>query len=143
MLRYLFAHGAEEDVLRENRNGSICMYRAAFFGHLPVMSWLLEVGAAETITKRNKYGGTPLRWACGNCHLPAAQWLILNRALTLPPNHHVQRSIVQRDVAKNILPRLLAWSQDLGGRTPLSTLFAFLLGTLSTAAATAGSARRD
>ena len=134
MLRYLFAHGAEKDVLRARESGSTCMYWAAFYGHLPVMSWLLEVGGAEAITKKTEYGHTPLYFACRNGHLPEAQWLILNGALTLPPSHHVQRSIVQRDMEHGytILSRLLAVSQDLGGRTPLSTFVAFLLGTLST-----------
>ena len=63
--KWLYDHGAAEDIRKSNAALVTPMYLACWNGHLSVCQWLFEVGAKGDITKANNNGITPMLIACG------------------------------------------------------------------------------
>ena len=88
MLKYLHAHGARADVMRNlttSSNAITLMVLASGGGHHGAMKWLYHHGAAQTVRRGDTYGQRPLLFACWYSHLVAAQWLISRGALAENP----------------------------------------------------------
>ena len=73
--KWLYNHGAAEDISRANNFGNTPMHRACKNGHLSVCEWLYKVGAEEDISRANNDCWTPMLIACRNGHLSVCEWL--------------------------------------------------------------------
>ena len=73
--KWLYNHGAAEDITRINKNGFTPMHRACKCGHLSVCQWLFDMGATADITKADNVGRSPMYFACQSGHLSVCQWL--------------------------------------------------------------------
>ena len=73
--KWLFDHGAAEDITTLNNNGESPMLLSCEWGHLPVCEWLFEVGASKHITKVDNLRRSPIYWASTRGHLKVMQWL--------------------------------------------------------------------
>ena len=123
-VRYLIARGA--DCRQTDRNGNTLVYRAAFGGHIEILTLLSQLGGAhEDIRKHNIFGRSPLHIALEYGHFGVAKWLIRNDALApRDDGAHgggIDEAILRRDLFPNDptqhwredkrLP-ILAWAQD-------------------------------
>ena len=72
--KWLFDHGAAEDITTLNNNGESPMLLSCEWGHLPVCEWLFE-GARASITKVDNLRRSPIYWASTRGHLKVMQWL--------------------------------------------------------------------
>lgn len=75
MAKWLYEHGAAEDVARPNNKGYTPMHLACYGGHLSVCEWLYEMGVDGDIRRLNNNGSTPMLLACLNGHLSVCEWL--------------------------------------------------------------------
>ena len=126
--KWLYNHGAGEDISGANNHGETLMSFACEKGHLSVCEWLYKVGTDEDISRADNNGNTPMYWACMNGHLSVCEWLVLNGALNRPTSStaaaaedegdndqagHVDPAIAQRDTTSNRRPALLDWAQGV------------------------------
>ena len=58
--KWLYRHGAAEDISRANNLGYTPMFFACKNGHLSVCEWLYKVGAEEDISRADNDGKTPM-----------------------------------------------------------------------------------
>ena len=58
--KWLYDHGAGDDIIKANIWGNTPMSMACHFGHLSVCKWLFSAGAAKHISKTKHSGRTPL-----------------------------------------------------------------------------------
>ena len=122
--KWLYNHGAAEDISRADNYGQTPMHGACWNGHLSVCEWLYKVGADEDISRANDHGNTPMSSACAFHHPSVCEWLVLNGALNRPTSSptaaaeeededdndqagHIDPAILQRDTTK-----LYSWSTD-------------------------------
>ena len=73
--KWLFDHGAADDITVEHGTDHSPMQLACSRGHLAVCQWLVKMGAAEDITKCDDVGTTPMETACRCGHLSVCEWL--------------------------------------------------------------------
>jgi hypothetical protein len=126
--KWLYHHGAAEDISRANNNGDTPMLLACFNGHLSVCEWLYKMGADEDVSRVDNYGNTPMLLACWNGHLPVCEWLVFNGALNRPTSSSAAAaaaaqeeegdndpSIVERDTREGRHHRLalLTWANGV------------------------------
>ena len=74
LVSQLIEKGAEVD-WRDGRYNRTALHEAAWGGHTPVVSRLLDSG--WSLDTRKKFGFTPLAWAAGNGHLETVKCLLL------------------------------------------------------------------
>jgi hypothetical protein len=114
--KWLYHHGAAENISRADDFGFTPMLSACGGGHLSVCEWLYKVGAEEDISRANDGGFTPMCSACGGGHISICKWLVLSGALNRPASPaatakdgdydnnqgwHLDPAIVQRDTRED------------------------------------------
>ena len=73
--RWLFAHGAAEQLRTPDSKGWTPMMWACFEGFLNISTWLFQMGAAEDIRTTDEAQQTPLYWASSRGHVEVVRWL--------------------------------------------------------------------
>ena len=135
--KWLYNHGAGEDISRADNKGRTPIWWACMNGHLSVCEWLYKVGADEDISRANELSETPMLYACYYGNLSVCEWLVLNGALNRPTSStaaaaaaaaadegngdqagHIDEAIVERGTADrgrapDQRPALLKWAQGV------------------------------
>jgi hypothetical protein len=73
-VKLLLAH--THSVAELDLNGSTCLIRAAFFGRLRTVQWLLSDEGGASVTERDRAGNTVLLCAARNGHVSLMRWLL-------------------------------------------------------------------
>ena len=114
-VRYLIARGA--DCRQTDRCGNTLVYRAAFGGHIEILTLLSQLGGAhEDIRKQNIFGRSPLHIALEYGHFGVAKWFIRNDALAprddIAHGGGIDDEIMRRDLSPRYSTGLRDWVHD-------------------------------